>query len=255
VGEALAVEPFPSERISPAHPDVYRKSLFSETNDETTVNTLSPSIGGTTQRLTSRARGALTPSLRPTDDRETELITAIRRGQSDACTTLVRTYGRLVHRVAADILRDSGEAEDVTQEVFLQVFSHADRYDATRGTVKVWILQYAYHHTLRRKETLRKRAAYGGASLDEVDRTVGCSRRQLSRQERRWVIRAGLAQLPERQRTTIELACFEELSLQDIAERLSVSLGCARHYYYRGLARLKAWAAGHATPISHDATR
>jgi RNA polymerase sigma-70 factor (ECF subfamily) len=186
-----------------------------------------------------------------------EIIAAIRRGHEDACATLLCRYGRLVYRVAVDILRDSGEAEDVTQEVFLQVCRHADRYDAARGTVKVWILQYAYHQTLRRKDVLRRRAAYRGASLDEVevDRAAADPRRELSRDERRWVLSAGFAQLPERQRTTLELACFEELSLQDIANRLRVSLGCARHYYYRGVARLKAWAADHADQLSHDATR
>jgi RNA polymerase sigma-70 factor, ECF subfamily len=205
----------------------------------------------------SQGRAISHPPLLKTGEKtsDSDLIAAIREGQDDACAALVRRYGRLVYRVAVDILRDSGEAEDMTQEVFLQVFRHADRYDAARGTVKVWILQYAYHQTLRRKETLRKRAAYDGASLDEVDHTTGHMRRQLSGDERRWVIRAGLAQLPERQRTTLELACFEELSFQDIANRLSVSLGCARHYYYRGLARLKTWAAQPPPGCSQDATR
>jgi hypothetical protein len=40
----------------------------------------------------------------------------------------------------------------------------------------------------------------------------------------------------------LELACLQELSLRDVADRLRVSLGCARHYYYRGLRRLRAWA-------------
>ena len=56
-------------------------------------------------------------------------------------------------------------------------------------------------------------------------------------------------ELPERQRATLELACFEELSLRDVAERLGVSVGCTRHYYYRGLARLQAWARVAATVL------
>lgn len=185
-----------------------------------------------------------------------DLIAAIRAGQGDACALLHRRYRRLVYRVAVDILRDHGEAEDVTQEVFFDVCRQADRYDAARGTVKVWILQYAYHQTLRRKDLLRRRAAYRGALLVEGDCVSDDTGRQLSRDERRWVLSAGLAQLPERQRTTLELACFEELSFQDIAARLRVSLGSARHYYYRGLARLKAWARTPGpTPRPQDATR
>jgi RNA polymerase sigma-70 factor (ECF subfamily) len=115
-------------------------------------------------------------------------------------------------------------------------------YDPTRGSVRVWLLQYAYHRSLRRKDTLSRRAAYRGEPLDEVEALAHCPHKELTRDECRWVIRAGLAQLPDRQRTTLELTCFEELSLRDVAERLRVSLGCARHYYYRGLARLRAWA-------------
>jgi RNA polymerase sigma-70 factor, ECF subfamily len=174
---------------------------------------------------------------------DAELVAELHAPNGDAFGTLFRRYARLVHRVAADILRDAGEAEDVTQEVFLEVYRNSHLYDPTRGSVRVWLLQYAYHRTLRRKQALRRRAAYRGESLDEIESVVDDPRRRLTRQECRWVIRAGLEHLPERQRTTLELACFEELSLSDVAKRLSVSLGCARHYYYRGLARLKVWAS------------
>lgn len=160
----------------------------------------------------------------------------------DALEAMFRRYGRLVHRVAFDILRDRGEAEDVTQDVFLEIYRKAHMYDPSRGSVRVWLLQYAYHRSLRRKAALRLRAAYRGEPLDEAETTVDDVRQQLSQEECRWVIRAGLAHLPDRQRETLELACFEELSLRDVAERLGVSVGCTRHYYYRGLARLQAWA-------------
>jgi RNA polymerase sigma-70 factor (ECF subfamily) len=124
----------------------------------------------------------------------------------------------------------------------LEVYRKAHLYDPSRGSVRVWLLQYAYHRTLRRKAVLGRRAAYHGESLDVVEGLVGGDRRRLTREECRWVIRAGLAQLPERQRATLELACFEELSLRDVAARLGVSIGSTRHYYYRGLARLQAWA-------------
>jgi RNA polymerase sigma-70 factor (ECF subfamily) len=170
-----------------------------------------------------------------------ELLAQLHVPNNDALSLLFRRYARLVYRVAVDILRDSGEAEDVTQEVFLEIYRKSHLYDATRGTVKVWLLQYAYHRTLRRKSTLKRRAAYAGEPLDRIDALAAGPRSRLTRQESRWLIRKGLAQLPERQRTTLELTCLEELTLRDVAERLRVSLGCARHYYYRGLARLRAW--------------
>jgi RNA polymerase sigma-70 factor (ECF subfamily) len=173
---------------------------------------------------------------------DAELVAGLHDAGGAAFEALVRRYGRLVYRVAVDILRDAGEAEDVTQEVFLDIYRKAHLYDAARGTVRTWLLQYAYHRTLRRKATLRRRAAYRGEPLEGIERLINDRRETLTRDECGWVIRAGLAQLPERQRATLELTCFEDLSLRDVAERLRVSLGCARHYYYRGIARLRSWA-------------
>src|SRR5262249_47659072 len=142
-------------------------------------------------------------------------------------------------------LRDEAEAEDVTQEVFLEIYRKAHLYDPARGAVRVWLLQYAYRRSLQRKHALRRSAAYCGEPLDDVDRSPSplvSSSRQLTRQECRWVIRRGLAVLTSQQRATLELACLEEASLQEVAQHLRVSWGCARHYYYRGLKRLREWA-------------
>lgn len=184
---------------------------------------------------------------------DADLIAEMHLPNSDALGALFRRYIRLVRRVAADILRDQGEAEDVAQEVFLEIYRKSHLYDPSRGAVRVWLLQYAYRRSLRRRDVLRRRAAYGGEPLDGVEPpTRGC-RQALTREECRWVIRTGLAQLPERQRATLQLACLEEKSLREVAQRLRVSLGCARHYYYRGLARLRAWAE-HGV-IAPDASR
>jgi RNA polymerase sigma-70 factor (ECF subfamily) len=170
---------------------------------------------------------------------DAELLAELRAATGEALAALFHRYARLVYRVAVDILRDRGEAEDVTQEVFLEIYRKAHLYDPMRGSVRVWLVRCAYHRTLRRQATLRRRAAYGGESLELLERRTAGHDRRLTRDECRWLVRAGLAQLPERQRTTLELACLEELSLRDVAKRLHVSFGCARHYYYRGLARLR----------------
>jgi RNA polymerase sigma-70 factor, ECF subfamily len=179
---------------------------------------------------------------------DAELMADMLTANGEALETLFGRYVRLIRRVAVDILRDRGEAEDVTQEVFLEIYRKAHLYDPSRGSVRVWLLQYAYHRTLRRKAALRRRASYRGEPLDHAEAPVDAGRNLLTRDECRWVIRSGLARLPERQRATLELACFEELSLRDVADRLGVSVGCTRHYYYRGLARLRAWARFHPAP-------
>ena len=64
------------------------------------------------------------------------LIAEMHLPGSDALAALFRRYIRLVHRVAANILRDDAEAEDVTQEVFLEVYRKAHLYDPSRGAVR-----------------------------------------------------------------------------------------------------------------------
>ncbi len=173
---------------------------------------------------------------------DAELIRDICAQRTEALDSLFHRYMRLVHRIAHGILRDRAEAEDVTQEVFLEIYRKAHLYSAARGSFRAWLLQYAYHRTLRRKAVLRRRAAYVGEPIDEVEECITLAPHSLTRDECRWVLRTGLAQLPTRQRTTLELTCFEDLPLPEVAKRLGVSLGCTRHYYYRGLARLQQWA-------------
>src|SRR5258706_13592309 len=90
------------------------------------------------------------------------LIAEMHLPESDALAALFRRYIRLVHRVAANILRDDAEAEDVTQEVFLEIYRKAHLYDPSRGAVRVWLLQYAYRRSVQRKNVLRRRAGHRG---------------------------------------------------------------------------------------------
>jgi RNA polymerase sigma-70 factor (ECF subfamily) len=173
---------------------------------------------------------------------DAELIDDICADRGEALDTLFHRYVRLVTAVAQRILNDRAEAEDITQEVFLEIYRKAHLYTPARGSFRVWLLQYVYHRTLRRKAVLRRRAAYRGEPIETVDGCMPDHRPRLTRDECRWVLRTGLAQLPTRQRTTLELTCFEDLPLREVAERLGVSVGCTRHYYYRGLARLQQWA-------------
>src|SRR5690348_9415695 len=160
------------------------------------------------------------PGRAASEDRaDAQLVAEMHRPDSDALRALIDRYLRLVHRVAADILRDEGEAEDVAQEVFLEIYRKSHLYDPARGAVRVWLLQYAYHRSLRRRNALRRRAAYAGEPLDAAETRADGHRAHLTRDECRWVIRAAMQQLPERQRTTLELACLEQVSLREVAER------------------------------------
>src|SRR5262245_2899401 len=78
-------------------------------------------------------------SLGPADD--DVLIDQIRQGRTEALGVLFDRYYRLVFTVASRVLGNDTEAEDVIQEVFIEIYRKADLYDPGKGSVKVWLLQ------------------------------------------------------------------------------------------------------------------
>jgi len=174
-----------------------------------------------------------------------DLMERLKQGDQDALTLLFDRYYRLVLSVALKILRDPGEAEDLMQEVFFEIYRKADAFDPRKGAAKTWLLQYAYHRSLSRRQYLNVRRYYDQQQIAEFEapepRYSLNGRDGLTDQERARVINQGLATLNEKQRRTLELACFQGLLLNEIAERLKEPLPNVRHHYYRGLKKLKAF--------------
>ena len=172
-----------------------------------------------------------------------ELIAEAARENHDALAVLFDRYQRLVYCIARRIIQDDGEAEDLTQEVFFEIYRKASRYDAQRGSVKVWLLQYAYHRSFSRKTALTQRRFYGHEPVSAAELRESAAaverRRGLTHDEWLWAIRQALSSAQAKQRDTIELAVFEQLTMREIADRTSQSLGNVRHYYYRGLKHLR----------------
>src|SRR5205085_693462 len=172
-----------------------------------------------------------------------DVIQRLRQGDTDALPILFDRYYRLILRIAARILRDPGEAEDLMQEVFLELYHKAAQFDPARGTAKTWILQYAYHRSLSRRQYLALRNFYDRNRITEQEVAESGSRdvtwRGLTFSEWRRVIEQGLATLNQKQRKTLELACFDGLLLSEIAERTKETLPNVRHHYYRGLEGLR----------------
>ena len=172
-----------------------------------------------------------------------DLMEQLRNGHPDALPILFDRFHRLVLKIALRILRDPGEAEDVMQDIFLEIFNKADHFDRTKGSAKTWILQYAYHRSLSRRQYLALRNFYDRHKTTEAEiaesNSVDVAWRGLTFQEWRRVLQQGLTTLTEKQRKTIELACFQGLLLSEIAERTTESLPNVRHHYYRGLQALR----------------
>ncbi len=163
------------------------------------------------------------------------LLQQLQCGVADALAVLFDRHYRLVFSVAHRILRDSGEAEDLMQEVFLEIYRDAGKFDPERGSVKNWILQYANHRSLNRWKYLRLRGHYDERSAYEPPDP----RQAPDLVDRESSIRRSLDQLGENERRVIEQVCFEGLVLREVADRTGKPLPNVRNYYYRGLRKLR----------------
>jgi RNA polymerase sigma-70 factor, ECF subfamily len=174
-----------------------------------------------------------------------ELMERLRAQDSEALDHLLRRYGRLVMGIAFRTLRDHGEAEDTVQDTFLYIYRRAVLFDARKGTAKAWIVQVAFHRSLDKKSYLARRGFYLGTEIDSTDDTLSGNTdldREVGGRLNRAKLEEAFAELPQEQRRTLELFFFEGMDMREIAGKLSESVGNVRHYYYRGLERLRKTA-------------
>src|SRR5258707_6683347 len=97
-----------------------------------------------------------------------ELMQFLNCGSQDALTGLFDRYHHLVFRIALRIVRDPGEAEEVVQIVFLDIFRTAANFDPRKGILKGWLLQFAHHGALHRKRHLVANHFYRWEELEAV---------------------------------------------------------------------------------------
>src|ERR1035441_2874224 len=81
---------------------------------------------------------------------------------------LFERHSAQVFRIARAILHDDGEAEETVQKVFLDIFRAVNQFNPDRGTLKTWLLQYAYHRSIDRRQHLQSNRFYSRDELDEL---------------------------------------------------------------------------------------
>jgi RNA polymerase sigma-70 factor (ECF subfamily) len=184
-----------------------------------------------------------------------QLMLDVQRGDGDAFTVLFDRYNRLVLTVALRIVHDAGEAQEVTQNVFFEFYRAARRFDPARGTLKVWLLQFAYHRSISRRNYLLLRQFYNRPDLEEavVWEASAKTSPRIPAQELKQIVEQALAALPEQQGRTIERVIFEGLTLREVAEQTGKSYNTVRNNYYRGLDRLRACLLPSAIPVRDGA--
>lgn len=150
-------------------------------------------------------------------------------------------HGSLVLGVLTRLLGSRDEAEEVLQDVFLEVWDRASRYRADRASGKTWLLMLARSRALDR---LRSRSArsrreerFSDERTDKVASPLGTAR--LEAEESNRDLAGALAELPEDQRQCVVLSFYRGLSQSQIAEELRVPLGTVKYRYLSGMRKLR----------------
>jgi len=175
------------------------------------------------------------------DLEDEDVLAHVAAGHSEGLTVLMERYSSMVLGVARHILQDRGEAQDMVQDVFAEVWKSAQRFDRNKGSFKSWLFRITRNLTINRRKYLQARQFYSSSTLEEMenlpDRT-GFGLR-FARQEQPYLIRESLAILKPMQRTTVELKCLEGLSVPQVAEHIGKSAGAVENNLRRALKKLR----------------
>jgi RNA polymerase sigma-70 factor, ECF subfamily len=193
------------------------------------------------------------PGTSPTDR---ELIDRILAGESDAFATLVERFQRKIYRVAFAIVRDPGDADIVTQDTFVQAFTHLARFQG-RSELETWLTRIAIN---RSRDALRRRrfVSFFSSSDDEDARILEPvddrpdPERQLASVQLRGAIQRAEKQLSAQQKTIFRLRHYEEMSLESIAAHLGLAAGTVRAHLFRAIHKIRHELAGWREKITRE---
>jgi RNA polymerase sigma-70 factor, ECF subfamily len=196
----------------------------------------------TTSSVTSQVPAS---PIQPSDE---ALVGMVSTGEEDALAVLFRRYARLVRSVGQRTLRDSGEADDLVQEVFLYIHRRSKLFDRSKGSARSWIFQVAYTQALIRRRQLKTHGFYASPITDKGLENSSCGTKgaHYDNSAEGFFGRSGWRNvwdsLTECQRETLRLHFYEDCTFTEIAEKLGQTYVNIRHHYYRGLEKLRKHA-------------
>ncbi len=160
----------------------------------------------------------------PDMSKEAELLARIQAGDESAMAVLYDRYSRIVYSVALRVLRSPASAEDVMQEVFMQIWRHPESFAASRGSMGGWLAVVARNRSI---DLLRRRKP-----TDSVEDVVLPSPYDLAAEAEQHALlektRAVMQTLSPEQRKSVEMAFFDGLTHAEIAETTGDPLGTVK---------------------------
>jgi len=169
-----------------------------------------------------------------------DLLARIARRDRDALRALYGRFSTAVFSLARRILTDGGDAEDVLQEVFVQVWREAERFDRTRGSVAAWLMSIARNRAIDRLRSRRRGdAARQEKELTDLLEPAAAVDDRVALESEAARVRAALGSLPAVQREALLLSYFGGRSHSEIAVDMGIPIGTVKSRIASGLVALR----------------
>ena len=174
----------------------------------------------------------------PANSSDVELLHAIAARDDEALASLYDRYRLILFGLLLRILNSREDAEDVLQEVFLQIWRRAKDFDEGRGQAFTWMITLARSRAIDRLRVLAARHRLAASASHETEEVSDAAADAVG-SEQREIVAGALAQIPDEQRRTLMLAYFEGLTQSEIAARLDAPLGTVKTRMRSGMIRLR----------------
>lgn len=154
---------------------------------------------------------------------------------------LYERHSRMVYGLVLRIVQQASTAEEVVQDIFLQLWRNASQYDVSRGPFLPWLLTLARNRALDQLRLKSERQRRREEQTEELPSVVAAPdfEGRLDEKRRATRVRELIASLQPQQKRAIELAYFEGLSHSEIAAKLQEPLGTVKSWIRNGLLKLK----------------
>ena len=190
-------------------------------------------------RMVQRLVGTLNMHQKSNRKPDQVLIEQVSKGDKGAFKEIYSRFSQVTYNLALRMLRDKGDAEEVVQEIFLQIWNKAHSYKSERGAVSTWILNIARSRSIDKLRSVGYRNKNIEIDEEKVNSNVDLSRNIEDRDESKNVIKQALESLPEKQKFAIELVYFEGLTHIEAADKLNEPVGTIKTRIRLGVMKLK----------------